>query len=298
MSRILARILATRLRNWEEATGALDENQAGFRQGRSTADATQIFVRIQEDVKVVRNMEEISNEREERKEMAILLDLKKACPRVSRPILWAILKKYRLPNKVIDKQRDLHEFTSHRVKGEERDSTEFIPQRGLREGCATSPVIFNIFHQAVIRVAEKERVHEAEKRNEKVGIDWSFMPGHSLPPKNVKNTFNSEAKNTTLTTIIGMSKHSEIEEGKQIIEKVMGEFEERTNESKEEKMEFGAKDSEEIRMLGTYMENEHDTNMRIKRAARIWMQKKKRFLKCKLGKKTQAKVVETCVESY
>ena len=63
MSRILIRILATRLRNRAETTGALDENQAGSRGGRSTADATQIFVRIQEDVKVVRNMEEINNER-------------------------------------------------------------------------------------------------------------------------------------------------------------------------------------------------------------------------------------------
>ena len=34
-------------------------------------------------------------------------------------------------------------------------------------------------------------------------------------------------------------------------------------------MEFGTKDSEEIRMLGTYIGNEHDTTMRIKRAARI-----------------------------
>ena len=54
-------------------------------------------------------------------------------------------------------------------------------------------------------------------------------------------TFNSEAKNTTITmslfaedtTIIGM--REEVEEGKQVIEKVMGEFEERTNESQEEK---------------------------------------------------------------
>ena len=45
------------------------------------------------------------------------------------------------------------------------------------------------------------------------------------------------------------------------------------------------------------MGNEHDTIMRIKRAARTWMQIKKRFMKCKLNKKTQAKVVETCVES-
>ena len=131
MSRIIARILVTRLRNWVEATGALNENRAGFRQGRLMADATQVFVRIPEGVKVVRNMEEISNERDEGKEMVIFLDLKKAYPRVSRPILWAILEKYRLPNKAIDKLKDLHEFTSYRVRGEERDNTEFIPHRGL-----------------------------------------------------------------------------------------------------------------------------------------------------------------------
>ena len=199
MSRILAKILATRLRNWVEATGAIDENQAVFRQRRSTADATQIFARIQEDVKVVRNMEEINNEREERKEIAILLDLNKAYPRVSRPILRAIPQKHRLSNKVIDKLKDLHEFTSYRVRGQDRDSTRFIPQRGLREGCATSPVIFNIFHQADIRVVQKEKACEAGKNNKKVGIEWSFMPGHSPPTKNVKNTFTSEAKNTTLT---------------------------------------------------------------------------------------------------
>ena len=45
------------------------------------------LLRIPEDVKVVRNMEEINNEWEERKEMAILLDLKTAYPRVYRPIL-------------------------------------------------------------------------------------------------------------------------------------------------------------------------------------------------------------------
>ena len=97
------------------------------------------------------------------------------------------------------------------------------------------------------------------------------------------------------TVIIGRS--DEIEEGKQIIEKVIGEFEERTDESKEKRMEFGTKDSEEIRMLGTYIGNEHDTKIQIKRAARTWMQVRKRFMNCKLRKKTQAKVVETCMES-
>ena len=150
-----------------------------------TADATQIFVRVQEDAKVARNMEEINNKREERKEMAIFLDLKKAYARVSRPTLWAILEKYRLPNK--NKQKGLHESTSCRVGGGGETRYGVHPtERILREERATPPVSFNILHQAVIRVAERERSHEAEKRNKKVGIDWLFMPGHSIPPKNAR----------------------------------------------------------------------------------------------------------------
>ena len=41
-SRILARVMASRLRTWAEAVVFLDENQDGFRIGRSTADAAQM----------------------------------------------------------------------------------------------------------------------------------------------------------------------------------------------------------------------------------------------------------------
>ena len=49
VSRVIARILATGLREWSEKMGVLDENQAGFRRNRSTLDAAQIMLRIQED---------------------------------------------------------------------------------------------------------------------------------------------------------------------------------------------------------------------------------------------------------
>ena len=45
-SRILARVIARRLGWWAEHLNLLDENQAGFRKGRSTADVTQMMVRI------------------------------------------------------------------------------------------------------------------------------------------------------------------------------------------------------------------------------------------------------------
>ena len=45
-SRILARILAKRLGKWAEALGLLDDNQSGFRVGRSTGDAAQVLIRF------------------------------------------------------------------------------------------------------------------------------------------------------------------------------------------------------------------------------------------------------------
>ena len=49
INRILARVPTLRLRNWSENFGALDDNQDGFRQKRSTADTTQIMIRLHED---------------------------------------------------------------------------------------------------------------------------------------------------------------------------------------------------------------------------------------------------------
>ena len=53
-SRILARIAVKRLRVWAESVGILDDNQAGFRRGISTADVVQVMVRLEEDVEDLR----------------------------------------------------------------------------------------------------------------------------------------------------------------------------------------------------------------------------------------------------
>ena len=47
-NRILARVVANRLGVRAEKIWILDENQAGFRNGRSTADLVQVMVRMQE----------------------------------------------------------------------------------------------------------------------------------------------------------------------------------------------------------------------------------------------------------
>ena len=116
-SRILARVIANRLRTWSEELQVLDENQSGFRPGRPTADASQIFIRIREDVEDLRRRRiraGISVEANTDPE-ARLLDLTKAYPRVSKPVLRAVLRRYAMEGPFLDTLMDLHEATTYSI---------------------------------------------------------------------------------------------------------------------------------------------------------------------------------------
>ena len=301
-SRILARVLAKRLAWWSEHMGLLDENQAGFRRGRSTADVVQIMGRIQEDVEDCRKRWEAAGEEwivDEQPE-ARLLDLRKAYPRVNRPAMWQLLERYGLEGRFLETLKGLHESTSYRVKGKEGVSEEWRPARGMREGCATSPVMFNIYHQAVMRQAEEER---RRRGGEEVGIEWRWMPGSSFAGTGAWERGSSKAKGVTITsalfaddtTIIG--KKRELEDGVERVKEVMGRWEERNNDDKEERLTFGTDEGGEIRVLGSWLGAEADRKNRIKRAGRLWGQVKGWLRGSRMSKRGQARVVEVCVES-
>ena len=94
-----------------------------------------------------------------------------------------ILEKWKLQTEVIEIVKKLHEHIRFRVKGKEGLSDDWLPARGLREGCATSPILFNIYHSEAIRMAQRDRETEAAKRNLKYGLKGSWIPGNSFPPK-------------------------------------------------------------------------------------------------------------------
>ena len=194
-SRILARLLSRRLREWSESLGLLDENESGFRPGRSTADASQMLVRIQEDMVDLRRRKQLAGAPldDPCDPEARLLDPTKAYPRVNKPALWEILRRYGMSGDFLDTLMDLHESTSYCIKGREGDSDTWTPQRGLREGCPSSPCLFNIYHQVVMRVAEIERSAEAAKNSVHVGISWRWLPGNRLRNPGKTEFHNSEA---------------------------------------------------------------------------------------------------------
>ena len=299
-SRILARVLSKRMGWWAEHLELLDENQAGFRKGRSTADVVQMVVRIQEDVEDCKRRE-AGNETMEDGEWpeARLLDLEKAYPRVSKPAMWKVLERYGMKGKCLDTLMDLHEGTEYKVRGREGLSDGWMPARGLREGCSTSPILFNIFHQAVMRQAKEKR----NNGNEEVGVTWNWMPGSSFAGAAIWENRSGETKKVNLsdllfaddTTIVGKKK--EMEAGVKKVKDVMGQWEERTNESKEEVLEFGTETGEEIRVLGSWVGTKADVKNRIKRAGGLWGKVKSWLKGSKMSKRSQGRVVEACVES-
>ena len=303
-SRILARIIAKMMRWWAEKMELLGENQAGFRTGRSTADATQVIMRIQEDVadykKRRRQQPEKAAEREEQRMEARLLDLEKAYPRINKPCLWGMLKRAGLGGNYLRALMDLHETTQYKVKGKEGCSEPWYPQGGLRELCPTSPILFNIYHQVVMDTAERRRGEIAGEGRREVGIPWHCVLGSRLPGK-LWEKFNSEARSHHFTsslfaddtTLLGEEKEMQAAVPK--IKETMEEFEEKNNCSKEEKMIFGDMLGERTRMLGCWMGNTEDLKQRKARAGKAWFKVKQQLKRSRLHKRTQARIVQACV---
>ena len=299
-SRILARVVARRLGGWAEHLGLLDENQAGFRKGRSTADVTQMMVRINEDVwDMKRRVAEYDvNMNEDDWPVARLLDLRKAYPRVNKPALWSLLERCGLNGYCLNVIMDLHESTEYKVRAQDGMSETWMPARGLREGCSTSPILFNVYHQAVMRqVEEARRVRGSE------GIVWKWVPGGSFAGERVWERGGAEAVSVELTTALfaddtnGLGKKGEMDENVREMKEVMGRWEERDNEDKEETLEFGTIEGGDVRVLGSWLGANEDVSNRKRRAGALWGRVKDWLKGSNLSKRWQARIVEACVES-
>lgn len=83
------------------------------------------------------------------------MDITKAYPRLNGNILWHVLRKLGIKNVMLKTLQNLHERTEYKIKGRTLMSEAWEPQRGLREGYATSSLLFNIYHACVMKLAEK-----------------------------------------------------------------------------------------------------------------------------------------------
>ena len=129
------------------------------------------------------------------------------------------------------------------------------------------------------------------------------MPGSAFPSLKTWEKVNSEAVvinvEKTLfaddTTVVG--NRDEIDQGVAKTKEVMGWYEERNNDSKEEVLDFGTDGSGKVRMLGCWMGWKEDIDERLKIAGKAWWRTRCRLKGAKFSKRVQARVMQACVES-
>ena len=80
------------MRQWIEDIKYMEDTQCGFRTGRSTADASQVIIRVNEEVQRVIGVVSVRQDTDRDHPVAVVMDITKACPRVNRNILWHVLR--------------------------------------------------------------------------------------------------------------------------------------------------------------------------------------------------------------
>ena len=137
--KILLKIVARRLSEYNERVGILPEEQRGFRPNRSTIDMMFVICRLQGLARKKRIPPYVCS-----------IDLTNAYDSVDRTLLWTVLVPFGVPHNMISVIRQLHDG----MRLDDRVCSRwFAVEQGLCQGCVLAPLLFNIFFAAVINVA-------------------------------------------------------------------------------------------------------------------------------------------------
>ena len=81
------------------------------------------------------------------------IDLQKAYDSVDRTLLWQVLARFGTPPQKIEVIRQFHDGMKACVRSDDgRCSEWFEVAQGLRQGCVLSPLLFNVFFAAILRI--------------------------------------------------------------------------------------------------------------------------------------------------
>ena len=144
VGKIFMKIIQTRLQKHHEQFSR--EEQAGFRPGRGCAD--QIFsIRqlMEEKIRCGQRM------------VIVFIDFKSAFDNVHWPALWRALQTEYVPQKVISLLQSVYSDSSSQVRVQNELSEGFTIKTGVRQGDVTSPLLFNIVIDAIMRQAFRDR---------------------------------------------------------------------------------------------------------------------------------------------
>ena len=160
-TKLFARVVADRTQRWMDPM--LREDQNGFRTARGTDDTHQISRSIIKEIVTSQQGDPI---------ILSFYDIEKAYPKMCRDALWKLMDTWGADPRFVVACRALHEHTEVIVRVYEGTSMPYSMEKGHREGCPSSPPLFNCYHTAVMMDFETRRKRKAEETGLSPGIPW------------------------------------------------------------------------------------------------------------------------------
>ena len=132
--------IAKRIAQWANATGAISHLQRGFMP----------FDGIMQHSFVLRSIMEDS--RRKRKNLNLVwIDLRDAFGSIPYDTLWIMMERNGLTGRTLDIIQDIYTNSQTRISVDQGQTDPIISQRGVKQGCPLSPILFNLVIEGLLK---------------------------------------------------------------------------------------------------------------------------------------------------
>ena len=302
ISRVLARIVATRLQQWSEKEHFLHNFQWGFRPNRRCTDPALVLTLLLEMANAHTQVQEDTWD----PLVLVLWDIVKAYPSTQRHLCWKLFHKLGVPEQLLRVLYGLHDCTNYVIRSGDEYSEPFSLAIGLREGCPSSPVCFSIFHNFAIG-----RFLHKQKQAENPGIHCTVNP---QAPFHLRKQLAGNpdlldsldffallfADDTT-----GLTRLTQLDNFENDMAASLRDFAERLHPGKTHRLVAGKPPSaggafdEAVRFLGVWLQwdgkHDRDTHERLVAAQRIWYKLHPQLQRLGLDPRCKGRLIQATV---
>ena len=279
ISRVVARVVATRLQKWAEQAGFLHDLQYGFRPSRRCTDPALIFILLLD----MANSAKPEDDTEEDPLVFVLRDIVKAYPSVQRHLAWRLFHRLGVPDKMLRVLSPLHDGTLYRIRSGREYIDEFNMAVGFREGCPSSPVCFSIFRNFAICGFLRLRQKHGDE-----GLCLAVKPGG---PVNTRKALSKKPEHDEVMRLLavlfaddatGLTRLSHLDAFEADMQNALELYKEQLHPGKTHRLHAGhrpgprSKFDDAVRFLGVWLQwdggHDRNTHERLAAASRVWGQ--------------------------
>ena len=306
ISRLLAKVVDGRIQRFSEQRGLLPNQQYGFRRNRSTIGPIMLVRAVAEIFRSYPN---------DHHPLLLLIDIRKAYPRVPRSLAWTLFSRLGCPPSLLRVLRGLHDKAIYMVKTQAGYGRTYTNTRGCREGCPSSPACYNLYHSFPMQQFENERQDRRGQAPIRGGLQvGARMDRVKCPRKVGQQDITVELDNvlfaddTTIFTTVEQHREDE-----QHLGRVLEAWGEDLHPDKTERLPMGMSLEEaaqlagvppqslqaSARFLGAWITHDAsqrvDTEKRISRAKLLWNKLWKQLQRLNLPAHTMGRLFESTV---